>query len=234
MLENIGLIVILFIVFIGCTIMLVFKRFLKSDYEFDFYDDVVIREQKANGINNVLFQGNPATQEYINEYVLSERKRKKYFMCEYGKNVNSIHYFILAYNSNSKLINVIQVKEKRPNEFSKIIKLPKKTKAVNYVIHKVNGFNVDFHPIKKIKIRKIFSYSFMMSAGLFSIVNALRLIIILVRGEYFYKPYLQQYGTSQFILTGIISGVLFFVLFIILLIKNRYFTRNRGGFYGKY
>ena len=155
-------------------------------------------------------------------------------MCEYGKKINSIQFYILAYNGNRKLINVIQVKERRPKAFSRAVKLPKKTRAVNFVIHKINGFNVDFHPIKKIKIRKIFSYSFMMSAGLFSIVNALRLIIILVRGEYFYKPYLQQYGTSQFILTGIISGVLFLVLFIILLIKNRYFTRNRGGFYGKY
>lgn len=234
MLENIAIIVVLFIVFIGCTLMLVFKRFLKTDYEFDFYDDEVIREQKANGISNVLFQGNPATQEYINEYVLSERKKKKYFMCEYGKKINSIHYFILAYNGNGKLLNVIQVKERRPGQFSKTIKLPKRTRAVNYVIHKVNGFNVDFHPIKKIRGGKIFGYSLMMSLGLFSLVNALRLTIVMLLGYYFYEPYLKSYGTLHFTITGIIAGVLFLVLFFMLLAKNRYFTRNRGGFYGKY
>ena len=234
MLINIALIVILFIVFAGCTLKLITKKHLKSEYEFIFYEDEVIKTEKANGYKNYLFQGNPATQEYINEYVLSEKGKKKYFMCEYGKKINSIHYFILAYNSNRKLINVIQVKERRPNAFSKAVKLPRKTRAVNFVIHKINGFNVDFHPIKKIKARKLFSYSFLMSLGLFSLVNALRLIIIITRGEYFYEPYLAKYGTSQFVFTGIISGVLFLVLFIILLIKNRYFTRNRGGFYGKY
>lgn len=234
MLLNIVLIVVLFIVFIGCTLLLVFKRHLRSDYEFSFFEDDVIKAEKVNGISNYLFQGNPATQEYINEYVLSERKRKKYFMCEYGKKINSIHYFILAYNSNRKLINVIQVKERRPGAFSRTIKLPRRTRAVNFVIHKVNGFNVDFHPIKKIKLRKIFSYSFLMSAGLFSLVNAVRLLIVITSGYYFYEPYLNTYGTSHFILTGIIASVLFLVLFIMLLIKNRYFTRNRGGFYGKY
>ena len=73
-----------------------------------------------------------------------------------------------------------------------------------------------------------------MSAGLFSLVNAVRLLIVITSGYYFYEPYLNTYGTSHFILTGIIAGVLFLVLFIMLLIKNRYFTRNRGGFYGKY
>ena len=234
MLTNIALVVALFIVFIGCSILLVFRKYLKSDYVFSFFEDEVIKTQKANDISNYLFLGNPETQEYINEYVLSERKRKKYFMCEYGKDVNSIHYFILAYNGNSKLINIIQVKEKRPGAFSRTVKLPKKTKAVNYVIHKVNGFNVDFHPIEKIKVGKIFNYSFLTSLGLFSLVNAVRLLIVLTRGYYFYEPYLNSYNVSHFILTGIIAGALFLVLFFVLLIKNRYFTRNRGGFYGKY
>ena len=73
-----------------------------------------------------------------------------------------------------------------------------------------------------------------MSVGLFSLVNALRLSIVLIRGFLFFESYLAQYGTSHFILTGAIAGALFLVLFIMLLIKNRYFTRNRGGFYGKY
>ena len=234
MLLNIVLIVVLFIVFIGCTLLIVFKRFLKSEYEFSFYPDDVIKTVKANGYNNYLLQGNPATQEYINEYVLSEKGRKKYFMCEYGKEINSIHYFILAYNSNRKLINVIQVKERRPSSFSRAIKLPRRTKAVNYVIHKKNGFEIECHPISKIKVRKIFAYSLFMSVGLFSLVNALRLSIVLIRGFLFFESYLAQYGTSHFILTGAIAGALFLVLFIMLLIKNRYFTRNRGGFYGKY
>lgn len=234
MLTNIVLIVVLFIVFIGCTLLLIFKRHLKSSYEFSFFEDYVIKTEKVNGISNYLFKGNPATQEYISEYVLSERKRKKYFMCQYGEKINSIHYFILAYSGSRKLINIIQVKERRPRAFSKTIKLPKRTRAVNFVIHKINGFNVDYHPIKKIKLRKIFSYSFLMSAGLFSLVNAVRLLIVMIKGYYFYESYLRQYGTSHFILTGIVAGVLFLVLFFMLLIKNRYFTRNRGGFYGKY
>ena len=234
MLTSIAMIVILFIVFISCTVLISFRKYLKTDYVFSFFEDEVLKTEKANDITNYLFAGNPETQEYINEYVLSERKRKKYFMCEYGKNVNSIHYFILAYNGNSKLINVIQVKENRPNEFSKTIKLPKKTKAVNYVIHKVNGFNVDFHPIEKIKLTNIFFYSFLMSVGLFSLINGVRLSLVLGIGYYYFEPYLQMYNVSHFVLTGIICGVLFFVLFFMLLIKNRYFTRNRGGFYGKY
>lgn len=234
MLINIIIIVVLFIVFIGCTLLLTFKRYQRSEYEFAYFEDEVLKVEKANGITNYLFKGGQETQKYINEYVLSERKRKKYFMCEYGPNINSIHYFILAYSGNRKLLNVIQVKERRPNAFSRTIKLPKRTRGVNFVIHKVNGFQVDYHPIRKIKVFKILSYSFLMSLGLFSIVNALRLTIILIKGRYFFESYLNAYGTMQFIATGAIAFVLFIALFIILLIKNRYFARNRGGFYGKY
>ena len=155
-------------------------------------------------------------------------------MCEYGESVKSIEYYILAYNGNAKLINVIRVKERRPNNFSKAIKIPKRTKGVNFVIHKVNGFNVDLHPIKKIKVHKLFAYSLFMSLGTFSVLNAVRLLIIILKGQYFIEPYLQQYGTISYIITGGFAGALFLVLFIMLLIKNRYFTRNRGGFYGKY
>ena len=144
MLINIIIDVVLFIVFIGCTLLLVMKKYLRNEYEYIFYTDEVLKVEESNGLTSYLFEGPVETQQYINEYILCKRKRKKYFMCEYGKDVKSIQYYVLAYNANRKLINVIQVKERRPNSFSKMIKLPKKTRAVNFVIHKTLGF-VDAH-----------------------------------------------------------------------------------------
>ena len=115
-----------------------------------------------------------------------------------------------------------------------MIKLPKKTRAVNFVIHKINGFEVDAHPIRKIKVSRIFAYSFFMSLGLFTAINAVRLLILLIKGAHFIDVYLEEYGTQGYVYSGILCGVLFIVLFLILLFKNRYFTRSRGEFYGKY
>ena len=234
MLVNIIIDVVLFIVFIGCSLLLLFKKYLRSEYEYIFYTDEVLKVEEVNGLTNYLFEGPAETQQYINEYILCKRKRKKYFMCEYGKDVKSIQYYILAYNANRKLINVIQVKERRPNQFSKMIKLPKKTRAVNFVIHKINGFEVDAHPVRKIKMGRIFAYSFFMSVGLFSAINAFRLLILLIFGGNFVEVYLEKYGTQGYVYSGILCGVLFITLFFILLKKNRYFVRNRGEFYGKY
>lgn len=234
MLPNIIITVVSFLVFIISTLKLVFKRFLVTNYEYGFYNDEVLKVEKANESTNYLFVGPEGTREYINEYVIGETKKKKKFICEYGKSVNSIEYYILAYNGNQKLINIIRVKERRPNGFSKAIKIPKKTKCLNFVIHKVNGFNVDLHPVQRVKVSKIFKYSFWMSVGTFSLLNAIRLLIIITKGQYFIEPFLKQYGTISYIALGALSGVLFFTLFFILLGKNRYFTRNRGGFYGKY
>ena len=234
MLINIIIDVVLFIVFIGCTLLLLFKKYLRSEYEYIFYTDEVLKVEEVNGLTNYLFEGPAETQQYINEYILCKRKRKKFFMCEYGKDVKSIQYYILAYNANRKLINLIQVKERRPNQFSKMIKLPKKTRAVNFVIHKINGFEVDAHPVRKIKITRIFAYSFFMSLGLFSAINAIRLLILLIAGGNFVEMYLERYGMQGYIYSGILCVVLFIALFFILLFKNRYFARNRGEFYGKY
>lgn len=234
MLINIIIDVVLFIVFIGCTLLLVMKKYLRNEYEYIFYTDEVLKVEESNGLTSYLFEGPVETQQYINEYILCKRKRKKYFMCEYGKDVKSIQYYVLAYNANRKLINVIQVKERRPNSFSKMIKLPKKTRAVNFVIHKINGFEVDAHPIRKIKVSRIFAYSFFMSLGLFTAINAVRLLILLIKGAHFIDVYLEEYGTQGYVYSGILCGVLFIVLFLILLFKNRYFTRSRGEFYGKY
>lgn len=234
MLTNIIIDVVLFIVFIACTLLLLFKKYLRNEYEYVFYTDEVKKVEEVNGITSYLFEGPAETQQYINEYILCKRKRKKYFICEYGKEVKSIQYYILAYNANRKLVNIIQVKERRPNKFSKMIKLPKKTRAVNFVIHKINGFEVDAHPVRKIKFGRILGYSFFMSLGLFSAINAVRILIALIQGGYFADVYLEAYGMQGYIYSGILCGVLFFVLLFTLLIKNRYFTRNRGEFYGKY
>lgn len=234
MLTNIIIDVVFFIVFIACTLLLIMKKYLRSEYEYIFYTDEVLKVEEANGLTNFLFEGPIETQQYINEYILCKKKRKKYFICDYGKEVKSIQYFILAYNANRKLINVIRVTERRPKEFSKLIKLPKKTRAVNFVIHKVNGFEVDAHPVRKIKISRIFGYSFFMSLGLFSAINAIRILIILLQGQVFVGMYMKQYGTIGYVYSGLLCAGLFIALLLILLAKNRYFERNRGEFYGKY
>ena len=122
MLTNIIIDVVFFIVFIACTLLLIMKKYLRSEYEYIFYTDEVLKVEEANGLTNYLFEGPIETQQYINEYILCKKKRKKYFICDYGKEVKSIQYFILAYNANRKLINVIRVTERRPKEFSKLIK----------------------------------------------------------------------------------------------------------------
>ena len=106
MLINIIIDVVLFIVFIGCTLLLLFRKYLRSEYESIFYTDEVLKVEEVNGITSYLFEGPAETQQYINEYILCKRKRKKYFICEYGKEVKSIQYYILAYNANRKLINL--------------------------------------------------------------------------------------------------------------------------------
>ena len=77
MLINIIIDVVLFIVFIGCSLLLLFKKYLRSEYEYIFYTDEVLKVEEVNGLTNYLFEGPAETQQYINEYILCKRKIDK-------------------------------------------------------------------------------------------------------------------------------------------------------------
>lgn len=132
----------------------------------------------------VVYEPHPAFRKYINKYVLFTSDGYKYLKCKLDAGVKTLDYGVIMFNSNNKMIDVIEVKE-RVGDLSESgrLSLHGDTSYVVIDLERVNG--------KEIGNRVSCSYS---RIGVFAYYAALILLCFL-------QMLLCAYVTENFLFT---------------------------------
>lgn len=210
-------------------LLLAIKKFLKNKYNFSYEKDSIIRVNKETDKNvDFVFIPRGSVFEYVKEYIISKRGKKKELILEYNEVNGPIKYYVVAFGANKKVLQVTEVTDKSPSKYSRIIKLHKKTKAVNIVVREANYNYVELPYIRPLSLARIFIFSFIISLIILCLSFASRIALTYFFSSY-KENYLQTYLTRDISVSAISSFVAFVLIFIILSIKRKRMGKMKGA-----
>ena len=137
------------------------KVFLRNKYKMKSVNDRGIRKYKrGNDGVGILYEPEAETRKYIKQYALSFDGEEKLLRCMLANDIDYIEYDVASFNSDEKIINVLNVKDVVEKAgFTRTVILPKETAYVAIVISKVDVIELDV-PVKLLISKgKMFAYS---------------------------------------------------------------------------
>lgn len=199
--------IILLLIRIGITVFKykTRKTWYESKRELTF--DKLINRTKENGKTVNFYEVNNELNNYLT-YAIKNVKREQYLILKYNHIKNKKDLAIHVYNKREKLIYVYKHYDNTKNEFSPLIKLPKKALFVNITELKEEN-NVYDMPYNKTWLMALFD----TSLYLLLVLSLYNQIMLMIAKNYAYD-FTEEYGTSLFvslliITTAILYGLLF-------------------------
>lgn len=213
--------------------LLIKLKLVKRKYAYEFKRDKLLRINKRD-VNRAdfVFETSSTTSKFIKEYVLSKDKNKKLFLCEYNKQYKKVVFFILAYDKNGNLLNVLEIRDKKPQRYSRLIKIPRNCNAVNVIVNEIDDVTIEPSVYEQVKASKIVFYSLLESLMITFALFFVEYLMI----EIFGNLYKSNYTTSSnmnisFIVLGCIFLINFVATLLSCLYSNRYIGSSGGGSY---
>lgn len=188
--------------------------------------------------------------QYIEQYILSVNGIEKFIKCKIHKEIFSLEYDVIAFDSRDKVLDVISVKDPiREKEVTAAVSLPLDTSYVTVVARRVNGVRVTRKDTVGYSYLGILAYSLLCSALTVGVVMGIKALIFPFIDPFIH--YTQRVGNNGDAATVIISAIVGMVcaLLVVLMhcsgsikVKNdsfvialtkKIFTKMRGVRHGK-
>ena len=222
------LLVVFGLLFLLMMFFIIRKKYLKTEYNFAYVRDKVVSMNKiSKSTADFVFVPNNDSHTFISEYIVSKKRKKKSFICEYCQKMEFIKYYVIAFGPRTKILQIIDIKDKKPKKYSKLIKLPRKTRAVNIVVNKVNQEYLSYPYFKPISKKNIILYSLFTTIALFSLLFVIRGVVIEIFGTFGQLEYANNMMILDLSLMIGTSLFVFIILLLTLFIKKRKYN-NKG------
>lgn len=223
---------ILFLASIGIFALSVFIllvcKFRKNVYLKPFQEDELFDTKNINGIKSYYYFTALETRKYIKRYVFRKSPYQRNVILNFSDNYKMVSYYVVAYSKTKKVIQVIDVTEKPYGASSRVINVNRKASYVNVFVKSVDGLELNTNFIRPIPVRKIKYYTTFSSLAIFSLLFAIRHIIILIVGGLHAKAFM--YSTINYLLIGgsFVVSFLYWIMARISLRKKNH-KNSRGG-----
>lgn len=135
------------------------RIYLKLRYTVNKSNDRCIKRVYEKHGQSMVFEPEERWRKYINQYVLAERKGKKEMVCKVDKDLSYIEFDVVIFNANSKVTQVIKVKDYVNNTgLTKPIELPEETSYVTVNVLRADNRLFEDHLTAKIPAGRKFRF----------------------------------------------------------------------------
>jgi hypothetical protein len=149
-------------------------------------------------------------------------------ICNFCNDYKIISYFIVAYSKKKKVIDVVEVTEKPYGLSSRVISVNRKAEYVNVFVKRVDGVEINTNVIRPLPVRKIKYFTIFSSLALFSILFALRHLVILLLGGLHAKDVFNS--MTNYISIAVVFGLSFiYLVFTTISLRKKNHLNRRGG-----
>lgn len=219
--------------FILIRVFIRIKKYNKIVYLHQFKEDDISKEDfKSNSLtgHNTVFFTQKNNVAYIKKYVISKSPACTLLICNYARKFKSISYYVLVYNRNKKLIDVLKVHEKDTSTTSKIVGINPKCRYINIVLGSCDDVTINSQLIRAMSKRTIRFSSFLTASCVFLVLFILRHLMLEIihpiHMRAFYGTIYNVLGVGLFILVAFFSYLL-----RVRTLKRRNTKLRSGGIY---
>lgn len=174
-----------------------------------------VRDRGDRGLKRFVFEGGRAityspsfkAKKYVKQYVLSSNDGEKYIKCRIDKRIFSMKYDVVAFDSNGKVLETVQISE--PIAYSGMTKaalLPADTSYVRVIVKEVNGTIVPDSCEMEYSYTRV--GAFLLSSVLLTVAEALTLRSVTIFFADMLLSYTDKIGRSSPVTTVIVAALL--------------------------
>ncbi len=133
---------------------------LKAKYKVQNMGDRGLKKYVFEGGRAITFKPCGQTGKYIEQYILSVNDGDKYIKCKFDKRILSIKYDVIAFDSNDKEIDTIQISVPKVSSGTAAAAiLPENTAYVCIVVKEVNWFVIPGGPKMHFPLWRVITFA---------------------------------------------------------------------------
>lgn len=154
----------------------------------------------------VVYKPTEENNKYIEQYILSANGVEKFIKCKIHKDIFSLEYDVIAFDSRDKVLDVICVKDPiAEKEITSAVSLPLDTSYVTVKARRVNGIRVAKKATVGYSYLGILAYSLLCSALTVGVVMGIKALVFPFIDPFIH--YTQRVGNNGDAATLIISAI---------------------------
>lgn len=205
------------IIFVVCLILYVFIAgnllpaiFLRPSRKGLISNDRGIKQYVYEDGRALVYIPTKENNKYIEQYILSANGDEKFIKCKTPKELYSLEYDVIAFNSRDKVLDVIAVRDPiKQKEMTSAVSLPRDTAYVSVTVRKANGVRVAKKATIGYSYLGVLTYSLLCSGMTVGLVMGLKALIFPFIDQFLH--YTQRVGNNGDKATVIISAIVGFV-----------------------
>lgn len=122
----------------------------------------------------VLYETNHSIRKYMSQYLLFTLDGYKYMQMQISDRVKQYTATVISYDSENKVIDILEISEVSGNFFSQPLRLHHKTSYIAYILTSVNGNRL---PNKYMKVRLSWAPYYILAATIATFLHFVHLIV---------------------------------------------------------
>jgi hypothetical protein len=181
--------------------------YLRLRYTVDKTNDRCIKRVYEKHGQSMVFEPEEKWRNYIEQYVLAERKGKKELMCKVDKSLDYIEFDIVVFNAMNKVSKIIRAKDGvNGSGFTKPIELPEDTSYLSINIIRADNRLFEDHLTAKVSIGKKIKFLLINALMVITEVICFKICFANLFGGLFRDSMI--INLEGLIFSGLVAGVL--------------------------
>lgn len=212
--------------FIAGVIVLLSTGLLKNKFYQAFREDELLKTTKTSNSINDIYLTTGETSKFVKKYVVCKTIYENYLICNFTRRFGEISFFVVQYNANKRVVQVLKVTQCGTADASRVITLSKKCRYVNIIIGMADGKEINFNAIRPLAMSRVRIHAAIKGFMLFLSLFVMRHVIIELFGGAYTLQYLESFLNYAAIGGAFLLSVIYYLIDVLCFRRK---NNNRNG-----